>query len=122
MLFVCHPKFCISIVFSFSWGVKVAPRETESNNAYAKFWGDKQRSLWYVIVFSGVVNWQSNPVDRTGFYNSHHHHHHRHRQHYNGILTFQQQLALLCQKKKLFKQVQYNGKYKFRIDLNLTIS
>ena len=20
MLFVCHPKFCISIVFSFSWG------------------------------------------------------------------------------------------------------
>ena len=30
-------------------------RETE-NNAYAKFWGDKQRSLWYVMVFSGVVN------------------------------------------------------------------
>ena len=34
----------------------MAPRETE-NNAYAKFWGDKQRALWYVIVFSGVVNW-----------------------------------------------------------------
>ena len=33
----------------------MAPRETE-NNAYAKFWGDKQRALWYVIVFSGVVN------------------------------------------------------------------
>ena len=32
-------------------------------------------------------------------------------------------LALLCQKKKLSsKQVQYNGKYKFRIDLNLTVS
>ena len=30
-------------------------RETE-NNAYAKFWGDKQRALWYVVVFSGVVN------------------------------------------------------------------
>ena len=28
----------------------MAPRETE-NNAYAKFWGDKQRTLWYVIVF-----------------------------------------------------------------------
>ena len=35
----------------------MAPRETE-NNAYAKFWGDKQRALWYMIVmvFSGVVN------------------------------------------------------------------
>ena len=33
----------------------MAQRETE-DNAYAKFWGDKQRALWYVIVFSGVVN------------------------------------------------------------------
>ena len=33
----------------------MAPRETE-NNAYAKFWGDKKRALWYVMVFSGVVN------------------------------------------------------------------
>ena len=32
----------------------MAPRETE-NNAYAKFWGDKQRVLWYVTVFSRVV-------------------------------------------------------------------
>ena len=32
----------------------MAPRETE-NNAYAKFWGDKQRALWYVMVLSGVV-------------------------------------------------------------------
>ena len=36
----------------------MAPRETE-NNAYAKFWGDKQRALWYVMVFSGVVNTQA---------------------------------------------------------------
>ena len=43
------PIFCISIVFIFS------PRETE-DNAYAKFWVDKQRALWYVMVFSGVVN------------------------------------------------------------------
>ena len=28
----------------------MVPRETE-NNAYAKFWGDKQRALWYVMVF-----------------------------------------------------------------------
>ena len=33
----------------------MAPRETE-NNASAKFWNDKQRLLWYVMVFSGVVN------------------------------------------------------------------
>ena len=28
----------------------MAPRDTE-NNAYAKFWGDKQRALWFVMVF-----------------------------------------------------------------------
>ena len=33
----------------------MAPREAE-NNAYAKFWGDKQRVLWYVMEFSGVVS------------------------------------------------------------------
>ena len=33
----------------------MAPRETE-HNAYEKFWGDKQKALWYVMVFSGVVN------------------------------------------------------------------
>ena len=35
----------------------MAPRETE-NNAYAKFWGVKQRTLWYmyVMVFYVVVN------------------------------------------------------------------
>ena len=33
----------------------MAPRETE-NNAYASFWGDKQRALWYVMVFSRAVN------------------------------------------------------------------
>ena len=33
----------------------MAPRETE-NNAYAKFRGDEQRTLWYVMVFSGAVN------------------------------------------------------------------
>ena len=33
----------------------MAPRETE-NNANVKFWGDEKRALWYVMVFSGVVN------------------------------------------------------------------
>ena len=45
----------MTIVVKFLLGVKMAPRETE-NNAYAKFWGDKQRALWYVMVFSGVVS------------------------------------------------------------------
>ena len=34
----------------------MAPREIE-DNAYTKFWGDKQRVLWYVIIFSGMVNY-----------------------------------------------------------------
>ena len=34
----------------------MAPRETEILNAYAEFWGDKRRVLWYVMFFSGVVN------------------------------------------------------------------
>ena len=38
----------------------MAPRETE-NNAYAKFWGDKKRALWYVMVFSGAVNCNRSP-------------------------------------------------------------
>ena len=36
----------------------MAPRETE-NNVCAKFWGDKQRALWYDLVFYGLVNSQS---------------------------------------------------------------
>ena len=33
----------------------MALTETE-NNAYAKFWGDKHRALWYAMVFYVVVN------------------------------------------------------------------
>ena len=40
---------------SFLKPASLAPRETE-NNDYAKFWDEKQRALWYVMVFSGVVN------------------------------------------------------------------
>ena len=32
----------------------MAPSGTKENS-YAKFWVDKQRALWYVMVFSGVV-------------------------------------------------------------------
>ena len=56
MLFVCHPKLLHKHCLQFLLRVKMAPRETE-NNAYAKLWGDKQRALWYVVVFSGAVNY-----------------------------------------------------------------
>ena len=55
MLFVCHPKILHKYCLQFLLRVKMARRETE-NNAYSKFWGDKQRALWYVMVFSRVVN------------------------------------------------------------------
>ena len=56
MLFVYHPKILHKHFLQFLLGVKIPPRETEKN-AYAKYWGDKQRALWYVLVFSGVVNY-----------------------------------------------------------------
>ena len=55
MLFVCHPKMLHKDYFQLLLGVEMAVRETE-NNPYAKFWGDNQRALWYVMVFSVVVN------------------------------------------------------------------
>ena len=55
MLFVCHPKILQKHCLQFFSEVKMAPRETE-NNPYAKFWGDKESALWFVMVFSGVIN------------------------------------------------------------------
>ena len=49
MLFVCHPKMLHKRCFQFLLGPISLPRETEEN-AYAKFWGDKHRALWYVMV------------------------------------------------------------------------
>ena len=44
MLFVCRPKILHEHCFQFLLGAKnTAPRETV-NNAYAKFWADKQRA------------------------------------------------------------------------------
>ena len=54
MLFV-SPEILHLHRLQFLLGVNIIPKETE-NNAYAKFWGDKQRALWCVMVFSGVVN------------------------------------------------------------------
>ena len=46
-----RPKILHTHCLRFLLGVKMDPRETE-NNAYAKFWDDKQRVLWYVMAFS----------------------------------------------------------------------
>ena len=54
MLFVCHPKILHKHCLQFLVGLFQLPRETEGN-ACAKFWGDKQGALWYVMVFSVVV-------------------------------------------------------------------
>ena len=51
MLFVCHTKILHKHCFQFLLGVKMARRETE-NNAYANFWGDKQKGygmLWFFL-------------------------------------------------------------------------
>ena len=48
MLFVCPPKILHKRCIQFLLRVKMAPRETE-NNAYSKFWGDKQRALSYFL-------------------------------------------------------------------------
>ena len=55
MFFAGHPKILHKHCLQLLLGVKMAPRETE-DNVNAKFWGDKQRTLCYVMVFSGVVN------------------------------------------------------------------
>ena len=38
MHLICPPKFCISIVFNFSWDGCICPGEMK-NKGYAKFWG-----------------------------------------------------------------------------------
>ena len=52
MLFVCQDNAYTKFPWGqFPLGVKMASTETE-NNTYAKFWGDKKRALWCVMVFS----------------------------------------------------------------------
>ena len=63
MLFVCHPKILHKRCFQFLLGPFQLPRETE-DNAHAKFWGVKQRALWYVIVFLewSISNFQKSRI------------------------------------------------------------
>ena len=63
MLFVCRPKILHKHCLQFLLGFKMVPRETE-NNVYAKFWGDKQITLWYVMVF---LEW---PINEEEYSNS----------------------------------------------------
>ena len=51
-----HNTLCLSLqilhkhCFQFLWGFTMVPRENK-NNAYVKFWGHKQRVLWYFPKF-----------------------------------------------------------------------
>ena len=58
MLFVCYPKILHKHCFQFLLRPFLLQRETE-NYAQGNFRGDKQRALWYVMVFSVVVNYDS---------------------------------------------------------------
>ena len=57
----------------------MAPRET-GNNAYVKFWGDKQRALWYVMVY---LEWSIHLIGQKRYINKFlaykcHHYQHKH--------------------------------------------
>ena len=42
ILFACPPKFCMSIVSSFSWDLQWSQEKTKTITAYAKFGGEKE--------------------------------------------------------------------------------
>ena len=62
MLFVCYPKILHKHCLQFLLEVKMAPRETE-NNAYAKFWGNKQKELSFNANVSSFSLAESPPRD-----------------------------------------------------------
>ena len=62
MLFVCYPKILHKHCLQFLLEVKMAPRETE-NNAYAKFWGNKQKALSFNAIVSSFSLAESPPRD-----------------------------------------------------------
>ena len=49
ILSVCPSKILDKYCFYFLLGMTTVPRET-GNNAYAEFWRDKQRVLWYFLI------------------------------------------------------------------------
>ena len=63
MLFVCYPKILHKHCFQFLLGPFLLQRENENSLLCSgKFFGgggDKQRALWYVMVFTVVVNYDS---------------------------------------------------------------
>lgn len=75
MLNPSFPNFCLIIVLSFSWS-------HFNFKAYAKFWSDQQRVLWYVMVFSVVVNYRTISTHPTPFIVNLDHNFHK------GIKTF----------------------------------
>ena len=62
MLFACYPKIFDKHCLQFLLEVKMAPRETE-NNAYAKFWGDKQKALSFNATVPSFSLAESPPRD-----------------------------------------------------------
>ena len=57
MLFVCHPKVCISIVFSFSWELKW-PQEKLKTMLIQIFGVTKKEHygmLWYFLEWSNAI-------------------------------------------------------------------
>ena len=54
MLFVCHPKFCISLVFSFSWGHFNSQGKLKT--MLMQNFGVTKKSIMVCYGISGVVN------------------------------------------------------------------
>ena len=73
MHLICPPKFCITLVFHFSWILPAAvPREIE-NNPYAQFWGANM--VHYGKWLRRPVFPQPPRVFRISFYWTTFHHH-----------------------------------------------
>ena len=56
MYLICPPKFCISIVFNFSWDGCICPGEMK-NKGYAKFWGANKVHYGSEQLAYGQLQW-----------------------------------------------------------------
>ena len=56
MHLICPPKFCISIVFNFSWDGCICPGEMK-NKGYAKFWGANKVHYGSEQLAYGQLQW-----------------------------------------------------------------
>ena len=57
MFFACYPQIFHNHCLQFNWKLKT------ENTTYAKFSGDKQRALWYVMVFSNLHKKKTNKLN-----------------------------------------------------------